>query len=203
MTTEAARPASLREAADRLEASPTKAEYEDLGLTPASATIIRQLGGWNAAKEAAGLETNPSTGSRTMPEPDDVELPEGRHWGGTVGGSAVAPPQPRTEHGTEPAPPGGNPRVAQRAEARCRMFGVWDNRPGVSRLSSPEHGEQIDVGRTDGHVRLRNGRDRNRDGELRGTVCQLPPDGTLATPDHGSNGVDRPAETANERLFVL
>jgi hypothetical protein len=71
---------ALREAADRLEKSPTKAEYESLGLTPASATIIRQLGGWNTAKEAAGLETKPSTGSRVSGKPDDIKLPDGMEW---------------------------------------------------------------------------------------------------------------------------
>lgn len=71
---------ALREAADRLGESPTKADYEDLGVTPASATIQRVMGGWNAAKEAAGLETNASTGSRVAPKPDDVELPNGLAW---------------------------------------------------------------------------------------------------------------------------
>ncbi len=36
---------ALLEAADRLGESPTKAQYEELGLTPASATIIRTCGG--------------------------------------------------------------------------------------------------------------------------------------------------------------
>lgn len=71
---------ALWEAADRLDKSPTKAEYEDLGLTPASATIVRVVGGWNEAKERAGLEVNPSTGSRTKPKPDHVKLPEGADW---------------------------------------------------------------------------------------------------------------------------
>lgn len=71
---------ALREAAERLGKSPTKAEYEALGLQPASATVIRQLGGWNTAKEAAGLETEPSTGSRVGGKPDDVELPDGMEW---------------------------------------------------------------------------------------------------------------------------
>lgn len=71
---------ALREAADRLGTSPTKAQYEELGLTPASGTIIRQLGGWNEAKRAAGLETYRSTGSKVGPIPDDVELPEGKRW---------------------------------------------------------------------------------------------------------------------------
>jgi len=71
---------ALREAADQLGESPTKADYEALGLTPASATIQRVMGGWNAAKDAAGLETNPSTGARVEPKPDDVELPDGLQW---------------------------------------------------------------------------------------------------------------------------
>lgn len=72
---------ALQEAADRLGKSPTKAEYEELGLTPASATIIRIVGGWNEAKERAKLETNPSRGSRVAPKPDGVELPPGMEWG--------------------------------------------------------------------------------------------------------------------------
>lgn len=79
-TTEAECLDALREAAERVGESPTKAEYDDLGLTPASATIIRVVGGWNDAKEKAGLETAPSTGSRTKPKPDDVTLPDGIEW---------------------------------------------------------------------------------------------------------------------------
>lgn len=71
---------ALLEAADRLGESPTKARYEELGLRPASGTIIRQLGSWNAAKRSAGLETDPSTGRRVGPKPDGVELPDGRSW---------------------------------------------------------------------------------------------------------------------------
>ncbi len=72
--------AALREAAKELGKSPTKAEYEGLGLQPASATIIRTVGNWNGAKEKAGLETAPSTGSRTQPKPEDIELPDGTEW---------------------------------------------------------------------------------------------------------------------------
>ena len=71
---------ALREAADRLGESPTKAQYEELGLTPASATIIRTCGSWNDAKEKAGLETAPSSGSRTAPKPEGLELPDGMDW---------------------------------------------------------------------------------------------------------------------------
>jgi 5-methylcytosine-specific restriction endonuclease McrA len=71
---------ALREAARRLGESPTKAAYEELGLTPSSSTIIRIVGGWNEAKERAGLETNPSSGSRVGPKPADVELPAGLKW---------------------------------------------------------------------------------------------------------------------------
>ena len=71
---------ALQKAARRLGESPTKSEYEALGLRPSSATIIRQLGGWNVAKEAAGLETHPSTGSRVGDKPDDIALSEGVSW---------------------------------------------------------------------------------------------------------------------------
>lgn len=71
---------SLREAARRLGKSPTKAEYEELGLTPASATIIRNVGGWNDAKEAAGLATNASTGPRVGSPPESVSDEIRERW---------------------------------------------------------------------------------------------------------------------------
>lgn len=71
---------ALREAAEQLDESPTKAGYEELGLTPASATIIRVVGGWNEAKQKAGLEIYRSSGLRIQPKPDDVELPKGTEW---------------------------------------------------------------------------------------------------------------------------
>jgi len=71
---------ALREAAAELGTSPTKAEYEDLGMTPSSGTIQRVVGGWNEAKKRAGLETNPSRGSRVGPKPDDMDLPTGTTW---------------------------------------------------------------------------------------------------------------------------
>ena len=83
MTTERECLEALREAADRLGTSPTKAEYEELGLTPASATIMKVVGGWNAAKERAGLETfdRGATGSTdVMPKPDWVDLPDDLDW---------------------------------------------------------------------------------------------------------------------------
>lgn len=71
---------ALREATRELGSSPSKAEYEDLGLTPASATIVRTIGGWNEAKERAGLSTNASTGSRVGPPPDDVDDDVRERW---------------------------------------------------------------------------------------------------------------------------
>ncbi len=71
---------ALRTAAERLGESPSKGQYEDLGLTPSASTILRHCGGWNDAKEEAGLHTNTTTGSRTLPKPADVELPEGLVW---------------------------------------------------------------------------------------------------------------------------
>ena len=71
---------ALREAAEELGKSPTKKEYEELGTTPSAATILRVVGGWNEAKERAGLETNASRGSRVQPKPDDVVIPEDVEW---------------------------------------------------------------------------------------------------------------------------
>lgn len=71
---------ALRTAADRLGESPSKAQYEALDIAPSSATIVRTMGGWNAAKTAAGLETKASHGSRVQPKPDDVDLPDGATW---------------------------------------------------------------------------------------------------------------------------
>ena len=82
-TTERECVAALEAAAERLGESPTKAQYEALGLTPASATIVRVMGGWNAAKEAAGLETfdqGGGPGPDPAPKPDDVDLPPGMEW---------------------------------------------------------------------------------------------------------------------------
>jgi hypothetical protein len=71
---------ALREAAERLGESPTKAQYEALEVRPSASTILRHCGGWNAAKEQAGLKTNASRGSRVQPKPDDIELPDGLVW---------------------------------------------------------------------------------------------------------------------------
>lgn len=81
VTTESDWLEALRRAAQLLGKSPTKAEYEKLGLQPASATVLRVVGGWNEAEERAGLETNPSTGNRLKLKPDDVDLPSGVSWG--------------------------------------------------------------------------------------------------------------------------
>jgi hypothetical protein len=83
VTTEAACLEALRRAAEELGESPTKAQYEELGLTPASATIMKTLGGWNAAKELAGLETfdRGATGDhRIRPKPNDLDLPADIDW---------------------------------------------------------------------------------------------------------------------------
>lgn len=80
MTTEQDCLDALREAARKLDESPTKAQYEDLGLTPSASTILRVVGGWNAAKEKAGLETTYSRGPRVQEKPDDVDLPEETDW---------------------------------------------------------------------------------------------------------------------------
>lgn len=80
MTSEADCIEALQEANERLGESPTIEAYEELDITPSSTTISRVLGGWNDAKEAAGLETYVSSGSRTKPKPDDIDLPDGLVW---------------------------------------------------------------------------------------------------------------------------
>lgn len=72
--------AALHEAAVRLGHSPTKAEYESLEITPSSGTVIRVLGGWNNAKERAGLETNASRGPRTTEPPDWISDETHDQW---------------------------------------------------------------------------------------------------------------------------
>lgn len=71
---------ALRSAAVVLGESPTKAQYEELGVTPASGTIQRVMDSWNGAKKAAGLETNHCRGSRLGTKPADVSLPNGSSW---------------------------------------------------------------------------------------------------------------------------
>lgn len=71
---------ALQYAAAELGESPTKAQYEALGLQPASGTIIRTVGGWNEAKRKAGLETYYSRGPRVQSKPEDVDLPDGLNW---------------------------------------------------------------------------------------------------------------------------
>ncbi|PSQ19047.1 HNH endonuclease [Halobacteriales archaeon QS_8_69_26] len=74
---------ALREAAEILGESPTRAQYEDLGLTPAQGTIKRVMGSWNEAKEAAGLSTTDyrEAGVGTVqPKPEDVELADDEEW---------------------------------------------------------------------------------------------------------------------------
>ncbi len=74
---------ALREATERLGKSPTKAEYEELGLTPASGTVIRVVGGWNKAKERADLDTfeqGEGGGTSIHPKPESVEIPDHVEW---------------------------------------------------------------------------------------------------------------------------
>lgn len=74
---------SLREAAERLEQSPTKAEYDELHLSPSSTTIKRVFGSWNDAKEAAGLEPfdqGENGGTEIQPKPEWVETPDNTAW---------------------------------------------------------------------------------------------------------------------------
>lgn len=74
---------ALHEAAAELGKSPSKTEYEEMAITPSSTTIVRIVGNWNEAKEAAGLDTVPEGmggGPPIQPKPDWVELPDGYEW---------------------------------------------------------------------------------------------------------------------------
>lgn len=74
---------ALREAAERLGESPTKAAYDRLDIRPSSTTVMRIIGGWNEAKERAGLETystEQAGGTEIRPMPEDVTIPEDKEW---------------------------------------------------------------------------------------------------------------------------
>lgn len=74
---------ALREAAQQLGESPTKKQYEELEMTPSSTTIRRVVGGWNEAKEKAGLETYEQSehgGQPVQPKPERVDLPDDKEW---------------------------------------------------------------------------------------------------------------------------
>lgn len=74
---------SLERVARELGESPTRAQYDDLGLTPAGGTIQRVFGSWNEAKRAAGLETYEQGGGADPtpdPKPEDVPLPDDVEW---------------------------------------------------------------------------------------------------------------------------
>ncbi len=83
MTTDEECLEALGRAAEQLGESPTKAQYEEIGLTPASATIMKILGGWNAAKERAELKTFDRAvtgGQPVQPKPDWVDIPDDVEW---------------------------------------------------------------------------------------------------------------------------
>lgn len=74
---------ALQKAAEQLRKSPTKPEYEALGIRPSSTSILRIVGSWNSAKKQAGLETYDNTssgGQPTQPKPEWVDLPETYVW---------------------------------------------------------------------------------------------------------------------------
>jgi hypothetical protein len=72
---------ALRLAKAKLGESPSRKEYNKLGLSPSSTTIMRQFGGWNAAKEEAGLDTTPAKGGPNIqPPPIDADSEIQRQW---------------------------------------------------------------------------------------------------------------------------
>lgn len=73
---------ALHEASERVGGSPTKSEYENLDITPSTSSIVRILGSWNEAKEAADLEQYDCKmgGPSPDPKPDHVDLPDDKEW---------------------------------------------------------------------------------------------------------------------------
>lgn len=53
---------SLQETTRELDKSPTQSEYRDLGLSPCVTHICDIVGGWNHAKQEAGIETYDQVG---------------------------------------------------------------------------------------------------------------------------------------------
>lgn len=74
---------ALREAAEIIGETPSRRQYEVLGLKPSATSIKRIIGGWNAAKTQAGIELL-SQGDRynnpISPEPPNIEIPEEQTW---------------------------------------------------------------------------------------------------------------------------
>lgn len=74
---------SLREAKEILGETPSKGQYEELGLTPAHATILRKFDSWNVAKQEAGLDTlekGDRNDTSIKPKPDNLELESDKVW---------------------------------------------------------------------------------------------------------------------------
>lgn len=74
---------SLREAKEILGETPSKSQYEELGLAPAHSTILRKFDSWNVAKKEAGLDIldkGDRVNNDIKSKPDDLELPEDETW---------------------------------------------------------------------------------------------------------------------------
>jgi hypothetical protein len=66
----------LKEAADILNKSPTRAEYEELNVSPSPEPMRNLFGSWSAAKEAAGLQPRGQTVSSKCPDIYDMTQEE-------------------------------------------------------------------------------------------------------------------------------
>jgi hypothetical protein len=64
---------ALRDAADELGESPTAEQYIELDISPSYSVFYDKFGGWNEAKEAAGIEQY-STGRSISHKPEIVEI---------------------------------------------------------------------------------------------------------------------------------
>jgi hypothetical protein len=72
----------LEKAVQRLGHSPSIREYRSLGISPNASTIKRHFGGWNAAKEAVGLDTNPDSYDINDSYFDSIDSPRKAYWVG-------------------------------------------------------------------------------------------------------------------------
>lgn len=75
---------SLCEAAEILGESPSHNQYQSLDIKPSASAIQRICGGWNNAKEMAGLNTDTEPRADEKPELVDYTLEEWKELSGNI-----------------------------------------------------------------------------------------------------------------------
>ncbi len=175
-TTENACCSALRTAARQLGYSPSKADYESLGLTPASATIIRTLGGWNAAKQQARLKTNPSTGSSVALPPNTSTSTTpfaltGRTSPATNAGTTATVNRTLPAHSAVVTVSALGSRSTKPPPAAVRA--VLKIIQTVSNFTISTRYER-EIHQQNDHLRLRKGPPPRRNRKMRTPLCELP-----------------------------